>query len=93
MTWKQAFSIRLLYGCWMFVAIVLVTAYSCSFYSMLTLPEFEPLADTMDDLIRLAKIDRSRIYLPQGRTYIKLLFQQANPDSGPLYTLSLHLNQ
>ena len=75
----------------MFAAIVLVTAYSCSLYSMLTLPEFEPLADTMDDIIRLAKIDRSRIYL--HKTYAKLLFREANPDSGPLYTLSLHLNQ
>ena len=92
MTWKQAFSIRLLYGCWMFVAIVLVTAYSCSFYSMLTLAEFEPLADTMDDLIRLAKIDPSRIYLQQDSAY-KTLFWEANPDSGPLYTLSLHLNR
>ena len=92
MTWKQAFSIRLLYGCWMFVAIVLVTAYSCSFYSMLTLPESEPLADTMGDLIRLAKIDPSRIYIRQGSTY-NILFRKAKPDSGPLYTLSFHLNQ
>ena len=87
MTWKQAFSIRLLYGCWMFVAIVLVTTYSCSFYSMLTLTEFEPLADTMDDLIRLAKIDQSRIY------YSKSSFRDVSPDSGHLYTLSQHLNQ
>ena len=89
MTWKQTFSIRLIYGCWMFVAIVLTTAYSCSFYSMLTLSEFEPLADTMDDLIRLAKIDRSRIYLYRTNS----LFRKVNPDSGPLYTLSLHLNR
>ena len=93
MTWKQAFSIRLIYGCWMFVAIVLVTTYSCSFYSMLTLPEFEPLADTMDDLIRQAKINQSRIYLPQGQIFSKSIFRTANPDSGFFYTFSLYLNQ
>ena len=87
MTWKQAFSIRLLYGCWMFVAIVLATAYSCSFYSMLTLTEFEPLADTMDDLTRLARIEPSQIY------YTKYLFQEGNPYIGSLNTLSLHQNQ
>src|SRR5690606_10870984 len=93
MTWEQAIPIRLLYCCWMLGAIVLTNAYSCSFYSTLTLSMFEPLADTVEDLIRIAEVDPSRIYVRQGANNVKLLFQEVKQDSGLLYTLGLHLNR
>ena len=90
MTWKQTFSFRLLYGCWMFSVIVLAIAYSCSFYSMLTLPQFEQLVDTVDDLVLLTETDQPKICLEE---YVKSFFAKIDPNSGSLYTLSRYLNR
>src|SRR5699024_3152582 len=93
MTWKQAFSVRLLYSCWMLSAVVLVTIYSCFFYSSLTLPKFEPLVDTVDDLVRLAQSDHYRVYQKNGSTNIRKLIVSSLPEHGPLYIIGQHINR
>src|SRR5690606_2060146 len=91
MTWKEAFSVRLLYGGWMFAVMVLATTYTSSFYSTLSVPESDLPLDTLDQLVKLAKTKQYHIYILNDHTSLTNLFLKAKPAS-PLYTIGRHIN-
>src|SRR5699024_888933 len=50
---------RFLYASWMFANLILANIYSCIFFSILTIPRYEPPVDTVEDIRQIATDYRS----------------------------------
>lgn len=89
----QRLSQQILYSVWLFSALILSTAYGAYFYSLITVPEFEPAIDTTEDLLE-AISDDSRTILSYTKAIYLHKFYSATPESNNLYyQIGRHLNR
>jgi len=82
----------MIYGVWLFATLILSTAYSSIFYSILTIPIYDKPIDTIDDLVRVAKSD-SHYLLLKGNSFYYTLFSKAKPRYTLFYTIRLHFER
>lgn len=90
---QQRLSSQILYSAWLISALILSTAYGGYFYSLITVPEFEPAIDTTEDLLEAISDDR-RIILFYTKAIYLHKFYSATPETNNLYyQIGRHLNR
>ena len=85
-------SMRLLYGSWMFVSLILANIYSSTFYSILTITEYEHPIDSVEDLFIAATQDTHWIYIA-NRTFFNTLVNKATPQDGLIWQIKQHISR
>src|SRR5690349_4317780 len=59
-------SMRIVYGLWICLALVLSSSYGSSFYSLLTVPEYERPVDTIENISAIAQTDHKYLIVKQN---------------------------
>ena len=90
--WTNVSSVRLLNAAWMLSVLILANSYGGRFYSILTLPEFEPPIDTLTDIERIAQNDQGSLQTFHDSSYLQM-FLTAKPEDSILYTIGQHMNR
>lgn len=85
-------TVRLLYGVWVPMVLVLANSYGGRFYSILALPEFEPPIDTLAALEAIARSDSGQLITFDDSSYLAM-FQGAAPEDGVIYEIGRHMNR
>jgi len=85
-------STRLIYAVWMLSVLILANCYTTLLYSMLTIPEYAPSIDTLEDLETAAKTDSHYILTWSGSSYLSQLIY-AEPENHFYYTVGQHINR
>ena len=83
---EQRASIRWIYASLLLATLVLSTFYSCSIFSILTLPRFESPVDTIADIERIAVTD-SHSLIMRHNSMIADTFKKAKAEHNKLYHL------
>ena len=72
------------------MTLILSNAYSGVFYSILTIPEYDPPVDTLGDLMKLVKSDKVTII---SSANVHHDFEHAGPDNEVYYKIGQHLRR
>lgn len=85
-------SIQLLYASWMLASLILAQVYSSTFYSALTLAEYEQSIDTIEDLFTAVNHDTHWIYM-RNYTFIYTFVTKSTPQDGLLWQIKQHMKR
>ena len=83
---------RIILASWILTALVLCTAYSSSFYSILIVPKYGQAIDTIDDLLQVVREDSKFVVLGKKSIYWYHIVN-AEPDNFVSYEIQKHLNR
>lgn len=84
-------SVRILIATWMLASLILANVYSSIVYSILTIPEYNPAIDTVQDLVRAATYDTHYVTL-KDMTFSHAMTMSAKPsDHSIFYILKQHI--
>ena len=92
MNWRESQTIRILYATWLLAVVVIATSYTSSFYSILTLPEYEPPVDYIEDILDIATTDKAQLITLKGSSYYAD-FVFAKPETTAYYLIGKHMNR
>lgn len=85
-------SLRLIYLSWMLASLILATAYSSSFYSILSVPAHVPPIDSLNDLLNVAKSD-AKFILMLGNSAFLTRFKYSAHGTDAYYLIGQHINR
>ncbi|KAI2796417.1 hypothetical protein BLOT_015361 [Blomia tropicalis] len=81
--------LRIVFGVWITMTLVLTTSYSSIFYSILTIPEYEKPIDDIEDALEFMERD-SRTTIFTSAIYYKH-FMKAKPNNQLYYSLGQYI--
>ncbi|KAJ6221970.1 hypothetical protein RDWZM_000515 [Blomia tropicalis] len=85
-------SLRIIYGVWMFTTLILSNSYGSSFYSILTIPEYDLPIDTAMDIYDIS-LNHRKTLIVRERSASWWQFVHSNPSNQIYYQIGKHLNQ
>ena len=91
---EKHYASRQIFLLWMFTSMILTQYYNSYLISILTVPQFEPPIDTVDDLIHALKRNSYQLFTHNKFAYNKELEQSRYSDEDALmYHIGHKLNE